>query len=112
MAKVHDVLTGQALGSVVNVLTLTAASCALAAGIVLAVWNVLDDRADIGAPDEPTTVRYEPSPATASWRSRIPDSVGTTTFTSNNVSLCPATATPVSPDGSTAYTCSTVQAPR
>lgn len=69
------------MARIINIFTLTAASWALAAGIVLAVWHILDDRVDIAVPDDAqAVVLHDPNPPMTAWRPRIPDSVGTMPF--------------------------------
>lgn len=69
------------MARIINIFTLTAASWALAAGIVLAVWHILDDRVDIAASDDAqAVVLHDPNPPMTAWRPHIHDSVGTTTF--------------------------------
>lgn len=66
---------------IINIFTLTASSCALAAGIVMAVWHILDDRVDIAVPDDTqAVVLHDPNPPMLAWRPHIPDSVGTSSF--------------------------------
>ncbi len=65
-----------------NIVTLTVASWLLSAGIIMAVWHILDDRSvDIAVPDEAIAlVKHDPNPPMMAWRPRIPDSVGTSTI--------------------------------
>lgn len=63
-----------------------ALSWTLAAGIVIVVWHILDDRVDIAVPDDAqAVVLHDPNPPMIAWRPRIPDSVGTSTFTTTAV---------------------------
>lgn len=71
----------------INIVTLSAASI----GIVMAVWNILDDRSiDIAVPDEAIAlVKHDPNPPMMAWRPRIPDSVGTSTTTIGTIATSP-----------------------
>jgi hypothetical protein len=75
----------------INIVTLSAASWLLVIGIVMAVWNILDDRSiDIAVPDEAIAlVKHDPNPPMMAWRPRMPDSVGTSVITlGSGASVC------------------------
>lgn len=62
------------MARVINIFTLGIASWALAIGIVMAVWHILDDRStDIAVPDDSVIARRDPNPRLPAWRPRIPD---------------------------------------
>jgi hypothetical protein len=73
---------------VINMFTLAALSWVLSAFIIFAVWHILlDDRSvDIAVPDDALAlVKHDPNPPMMAWRPRIPDAVGTSTFTTTAV---------------------------
>lgn len=68
-------------GAIILIFGTIALSWTLAAGIVIVVWHILDDRVDIAVPDDAqTVVLNDPNPPMMAWRPRIPDSVGTMPF--------------------------------
>lgn len=74
---------------IINIFTLGLASWALAIGIVVAVWHILDDRStDIAVPDGSAIARHDPNPPMMAWRPRIPDSVGTTPVVTGAALAC------------------------